>query len=181
MGVRAYQEYYTYDDYVHWEGDWELIYGQAIAMSPSPMINHQAIATQIAIELGNSIDKCPKCLIVSEQDWKVSNDTVVRADVVMICNEPNDSYITKSPKIVVEVISKSTARKDETTKFELYERERVPYYIIVYPDDLKAKVYKLEDNIYRKVDDFTHETMKFDDLECSANIDFARVFKRFRK
>ncbi|HHD81650.1 MAG TPA: Uma2 family endonuclease, partial [Campylobacterales bacterium] len=83
--------------------------------------------------------------------------------------------------VVVEVISKSTARRDEVTKFELYEKEKVPYYIIVYPNDLKAKVYKLKDGNYDKVDDFTNEVMRFDDLECGGTIDFQRVFKRFRK
>ena len=28
-------EYYTYDDYLLWEGDWELICGYPLMMSPS--------------------------------------------------------------------------------------------------------------------------------------------------
>ena len=100
--------------------------------------------------------------------------------MVVICNETHDTYITKPPKIVVEIISKSTARRDEVTKFELYEKEKVPYYVIVYPNDLKAKVYKLNDGTYEKVDDFTTEVMHFSDLECEATVDFQKVFKRFR-
>ncbi len=42
---------YTYEDYVQWEGDWELIYGQAIAMAPAPMINHQAVIVAILSQL----------------------------------------------------------------------------------------------------------------------------------
>jgi len=174
-------EYYSYDDYVQWEGDWELIYGHPLMMAPSPLITHQALANMIAFELTHSIYECQECLIVSEQDWKISDDTVVKPDVVMICNEPHDTYITKPPKIVVEIISKSTAKRDEQTKFELYERECVPYYIIVYPRDLKAKIYRLEDMHYQKIDDFTHEVMHFNDLECGGMIDFEKVFKRFRK
>jgi hypothetical protein len=37
-------EYYTYDDYLLWEGKWELIKGLPMAMTPSPIINHQDIA-----------------------------------------------------------------------------------------------------------------------------------------
>jgi len=173
-------EYYSYSDYVQWEGDWELIYGSPLMMAPSPMISHQMLSSLILVELSNSL-KCEECIVLSEQDWKISDDTIVRPDVVMICNEPHGSYITKPPKIVVEVLSKSTARRDETTKFELYEKEKVPYYIIVYPNDLKAKVYKLEGNKYEKVDDFTHEVMDFNDLECVGKIDFEKVFRRFRK
>ncbi len=80
--------------------------------------------------------------------------TIVKPDVVLVCNEPIEgSYITKPPKIVVEVISKSTAKRDEKTKFKLYRKEKVLYYVIVYPNDLRAKVYKLENREYEKVDD----------------------------
>jgi len=180
MGVYAYQEHYTYSDYKIWDGDWELIYGQAIAMAPSPMITHQAIANLIAFELTQSIQECDTCLVLSEEDWKVSEDTVVRPDVVLICNEPNDVFITKRPEVAVEVISKSTVKKDETVKYELYENEKVPYYIIVYPDDLKAKIYKLIDGKFESQGSFLDETYNLDTF-CETSIDFNRVFKRFRK
>ena len=173
-------EYYSYSDYIQWEGKWELIYGYPLMMAPSPMIIHQMLASLVLVELSNSLE-CDECIAICEQDWKISDETVVKPDVVMICNEPNGSYITKPPKVVVEVISKSTARRDEVTKFELYENEKVPYYIIVYPNDLRAKVYKLKNGKFDKVDDFTNEVMNFDDLECGGSIDFERVFKRFRK
>ncbi len=35
--------------------------------------------------------------------------------------------------IVVEVISPSSAKRDEKYKFKIYEDEKVPYYILVYP------------------------------------------------
>ncbi|MBU1668674.1 hypothetical protein KKC13_09655 [bacterium] len=42
-------EYYTYDDYCLWEGNWELISGVPLAMAPAPMINHQIIPKIIMI------------------------------------------------------------------------------------------------------------------------------------
>ena len=33
--------YYTYEDYCHWEGRWELIDGIPYAMSPAPNPIHQ--------------------------------------------------------------------------------------------------------------------------------------------
>jgi len=175
-------EYYTYDDYCQWKGDWELIYGIPLAMAPSPMKSHQIIASSILVALANTSEACQTCVAISEQDWKICDDTIVKPDVVLICNEPIEgSYITKPPKIIVEVISKSTAKRDEKTKFELYQKEKVPYYVIVYPNDLRAKVYKLDGKVYEKVDDFTHEVMRFDALECGASIDFEKVFRRFRQ
>jgi Uma2 family endonuclease len=154
-------EYYTYDDYLLWKGKWELIKGLPMAMTPSPRINHQAIAGKILTELANSIGDCERCLVLSEQDWKISNDTVLKPDVVLICDEPNEQYITKTPEIVVEVISQSSAKRDEQFKFEIYQSEKVSYYIIVYPDDCKAKLYHLENGQYSKQGDFFKEIYEF--------------------
>ncbi len=175
-------DYYTYDDYKLWEGDWELMDGAAVAMSPAPMINHQAIVANIIYELKKSLgDRCNSCLVLGEADWKIDDLTVLRPDVVLICDEPNSKYMTKAPQIVVEVVSPSSARRDEKFKFEIYQEERVPYYILVYPSDLKAKLYRLDGNVYRKEGDFTSEIYSFKETHCKAAIDFDRVFKRFRK
>lgn len=32
---------YTYEDWLHWEGQWELIDGVPFAMSPMPVPSHQ--------------------------------------------------------------------------------------------------------------------------------------------
>lgn len=174
-------EYYTYDDYKHWEGKWELIAGVPMAMAPSPMINHQAIASKIISQLDSQIEECERCLVLGEEDWKIDQDTVLKPDVVLICDEPNDAYITKAPQIIVEIISKSTAKRDEKFKFKIYEEEKVLYYIIVYPDDLKAKLYKLKDGKYDKQGDFSKESYEFEDTTCKASLDFERVFRRFRR
>lgn len=173
-------EFYTYDDYIQWGGNWELIGGFPMAMTPSPVINHQAITGKIMNELMNSIDDCERCLVLSEEYWKISNDTVVRPDVVLICDEPNDKYITKAPEIAVEVISKTTAKRDEVFKFDLYESEKVQYYLIVYPNECKAKVYKLDNDKFSKQGDYSRETYEFVDTTCKAKINFDNVFKRFR-
>jgi Uma2 family endonuclease len=88
--------------------------------------------------------------------------------------------MTKAPEIIVEVISKSTAKRDEKTKFKLYEEEKVQYYIIVYPKDLKAKIYRLENGKYTKEGDFLTERYDFEETTCKASINFNSVFERFR-
>jgi len=174
-------EYYSYDDYASWEGDWELIDGMPVSMAPTPMIKHQSLASKIITQLTNEIENCNRCDVLNEEDWKISDDTVLRPDVVLICDEPNDIYITKAPEIVVEVISKSTAKKDEKYKFDIYESEKVPYYIIVYPDENIAKIYKLENNKYEKQGDFFNQSYKFENTTCKPTLDFEKLFRRYRK
>jgi len=171
---------YSHEEYLLWEGDWELVEGIAVSMAPAPMRIHQQIARELLMALNQeSLEECD-CEILYETDWKLSNDTVLRPDIVLICNDDNERYITKAPKIIIEILSPSTAKKDETVKFNIYEDEKVEYYILVYPDDLKAKVYKIEHNQYSKVGDFTKERLIFEDMECELSLDFEQVFKKFK-
>ena len=174
---------YTYEDYRNWEGDWELIDGVPLSMAPAPSRVHQNIATEILVALKNSIEdeECPECVVSFENDWKISNDTILRPDIIFTCDDEGTQYLTKAPKIIIEILSPSTARKDETIKFDIYEEEGVEYYILVYPDDLRAKAYRLTDGKYRKIGDFSKETLEFDGLNCKLFLDFAKVFARFRK
>ncbi|MEE9396855.1 MAG: Uma2 family endonuclease [Methylococcales bacterium] len=172
--------YYTYADYEIWEGEWELINGIPYATAPSLRVNHQAISSLIVFSLTESIKDCEQCLVLMEQDWKLNESTILRPDVMLVCNEPGDAFVTKHPEIIFEVLSKNSIKKDQNIKFEIYQEEKVPYYIIVSPDDLKASLYRLENNKYSKLGDFTHEQFAFDGLTCNARIDFQEVFRRFR-
>jgi len=175
-----YIEYYTYDDYKEWEGDWELIYGVPHAMSPAPVKRHQSLSVKIATQLEIFFEECENCEVLTEEDYKITDNTILRPDISVVCNDLSETYISKAPEIVVEILSKSTARRDEGIKFNLYENERVKYYIIVDTDDLKAKVYKHNGERFIKEGDFFDEIFKFNNLACKAEIDFKRVFKKYR-
>ena len=174
-------EYYTYDDYKHWEGNWELINGIPLSMAPAPMRVHQSIASVIIKEFGNQIENCNVCEVLGEIDYKISDDTVLRPDIALTCNETNEYHLVKAPEIIVEIISKSTAKRDEKYKFEIYEKQKVKYYIIIYPDELSAKVFKLDDKTYDMQGTFTNESYTFENTTCNIKIDFEQVFKRFVK
>ena len=171
---------YTYDDYKQWEGDWELIEGVPFAMSPAPVRKHQSLASELIYNLREQLDGCESCEVLGEVDYKISDETVLRPDVVLTCGETHELYLTKAPEIIVEIISKSTAKRDEVYKFDIYEKEKVKYYIIVYPDDLYAKVYKLDGKTYDKQGDFSLESYHFEETQCGVSLDFEKVFKRFR-
>lgn len=164
---------YTYDDYKLWEDKWELIEGIPYAMAPAPMIKHQSISANITCELKNLSKNCKKCQALLPVDWKISDDTIVQPDNSVICISPkNKAYITKAPKVIFEILSKSTAKKDKTIKYDLYEQEVVKYYIIVDPDEELAKVYELNNGRYIKVCDATDEKVVFDIKECNSSLKF---------
>lgn len=173
----AYVEKYTVTDYRAWEGDWELIGGNAYAMAPSPDFEHQSVSLKIGRQLDETLESCAWCHAVIEMDVELADDTVVRPDVMVICYEPS-ARLNRAPDIVFEVISPSTAKRDEILKFDLYRREGVKYYILVYPDGKKAKCYRLQDGEYIKVADFGDELFRFELEKCAIDFDFGFIWKR---
>lgn len=178
MAKRAYSEHYTVEDYRLWEGDWELIGGVPYAMAPSPAFVHQEVAGAIHGQLYEALETCPHCHALFEIDVEFSEDTVVRPDVLVICYEPEGDRLTRAPDLVFEVVSPKTARRDEVGKFDLYRAEGVAFYVLVYPEAKKAKVYRRMEGEYRKMGDFHDETYHFDLSKCAIEIDFSRLWKR---
>ncbi|NEX20811.1 Uma2 family endonuclease [Thiorhodococcus mannitoliphagus] len=171
-------EHYTLTDYCGWEGDWELIQGMPLAMSPSPGVAHQRVSMRIARQMDQALDQCPHCEVLFETDVEFSEDTVVRPDVLVICHPPKGDRLTRAPELIFEVVSKKTARRDEVAKFQLYQDEGVAHYVLVYPEARKAKVYRLTEGEYRKVGDFHDETHSFELSKCIIPCDFSRLWRR---
>ena len=126
---------YTVKDFQHWEGDWELWDGIAVSMSPSPFGRHSKIVGKIATALNIAIDnaKCDASVLV-EIDWIVSENTVLRPDVTVVCGQPPDKHVIESPAIVIEVLSPSTRHRDANAKLEIYQTQRVAWYLILDPE-----------------------------------------------
>ncbi len=173
----AYEEKYTVHDHRLWEGDWELIRGNAYAMAPSPAFEHQNTSLKIARQLDEALDECMECHAVFETDVTFADDTVARPDVMVICYEP-EQKLNRAPDIIFEVVSPSSAKRDEILKFDLYREEGVKYYILVYPDGKKAKCYTLQNGAYVKVADFFDEHFVFELEKCSIDFDFGFIWKR---
>jgi Uma2 family endonuclease len=178
MSALTVMETYTVQDYLQWEGDWELIYGQPMAMAPSPAFEHQAISMTIARQLDESLDDCPHCQALFEIDVEFADDTVVRPDVLVIGYQPEGDRLTRAPDLIFEVVSPRTARRDEIIKLDLYRHEGVAHYVLVYPEAKKAKVWRLVDGEYRKVADFHDESHNFELSKCAIDFDFSRLWQR---
>ena len=169
--------HYTYDDYLLWEGRWEIIGGIPYAMTPAPTIEHQRISQQIAHDLLDALDNCEQCHALLPVDWKISEDTVLQPDNLVVCYPPEGTYLTKAPTLVFEILSKSTAQKDRRTKYDIYEREGVRYYVIVDPVDHFAKVYKLVSGKFNKLIDAGNEVVAFDLGPCEIHLDFEKIWR----
>ena len=142
--------YYTYDDYCHWEGRWELIDGIPFAMSPAPGMRHQWLIANIISELRNAIKTagCKHCMVYDFIDIKIAEDTIVQPDCSVICKPTKRNFLDFPAALVVEILSPSTALKDRHTKFSIYEKFGIKYYMIVDEEKNEIEIYSLIDSKY---------------------------------
>jgi|SRR6185437_2497487 len=169
--------HYTYDDWVHWEGKWELIEGHPIAMSPTPVPAHQRVAAELRTELLLSLRKvnCKKCRVYDPVDYKISNDTILVPDVLIICGEIKKKYLDFPPSLVAEILSPATALRDRHTKYELYRQQGVKYYLIVDVDKKTIEVYMLQNGKYSLQEINNSYTFYLND-DCPITPDISEIF-----
>jgi Uma2 family endonuclease len=145
--------HFTVQDYLSWpEGErWELIYGEAWAMTPAPSVQHQRVVLDLATRIKGRIAEARRrggggaCeVFVSPIDVVLAEDTVVQPDLVVVCDPGKvRERIEGPPDLVVEVLSPGSAARDRWTKRLLYERFGVREYLLVDPLEFIAEIYVL--------------------------------------
>src|SRR4051812_40859049 len=169
--------HYTYDDWVNWKGQWELIEGIPYAMSPMPVPGHQRVANALSAEFHFALKGCKRCNAYQPIDYKIADDTILQPDIIVVCNSIQKKFLDFPPSLVGEILSPSTALKDRHSKFGIYEDQQIKYYLIISPDEEKVEVYTIEDNNYKLKQagrDFTY-TFSFEE-DCTAIIDFKEIW-----
>jgi len=176
MPTAAELPHYIYQDYANWKGAWELIEGIPYSMTPSPTLKHQQISQKIAYQLEKQLTECPQCQALLALDWVISDETVVQPDNLVICHQEQGSFLTQAPALIFEILSPSTAQKDQVIKFRLYEEEAVLWYCLVDPVHNVAKTYHLEQGKFIKLRDISNESHQFDLIKCSIDFDFSKIW-----
>ncbi len=143
--------HYTYADYCQWEGRWELIDGIPYAMSPSPIPRHQLIVGNVIYEFKDAIKKtkCRHCKVYDFIDVKISDDTIVQPDVSIVCKPITKAFLDLPATLVVEILSPATALKDRNSKFYLYEKMGIKYFLIIDIDKRTIEINTLSNQQYQ--------------------------------
>lgn len=167
--------HYTYKDYEKWEGDWELIRGIPYAMAPSPAWQHQDFGSTFVQRFKNALDKEAKCncKVLYETDWKVSEDTVVRPDVMIVCEAIKENFVTAPPALILEILSTSAVLKDRNTKFNLYQAYGVRYYLIADVSKKSIEIFQLKNNAYQEANNLSSFALT---PQCSIEIQLKDLF-----
>lgn len=150
MATSPQEHRFTYRDYVTWPDDerWEVIGGEAYAMTPSPGENHQSVSLELALQIGVPLRGMECRLYQAPFDVVLSDEDVVQPDLLVVCDPKKitEKYIAGAPDLVIEILSPSTAVRDLREKRTLYERNGVREYLVVDPEKQIVYRYLLGDN-----------------------------------
>lgn len=175
--AEKYRPHYTYEDYCQWEGNWELIEGMPYAMSPAPAPTHQTVNANLYVVFKEALKhSCKKCKAYIPIDWKINEETIVQPDVLIVCDKIEKKFLDFTPMLIVEVLSPSTAAKDRGLKTEIYQSQKVKYYLIADPQFKKLEIYQLLNNKYEPVS-INPDVYTFNlNDECTAEVRFSDIW-----
>lgn len=154
-----------------------MLDGIPYAMSPMPAPRHQILASNLTIEFGNELKKCKACNVIQPLDYKIADDIIVQPDLLIVCHPIKEKFLDFPPLLVAEISSPSTALKDRHSKFEIYEQQRIKYYLIVLPEEEQVEVFEIENDSYQlkqSARDFTYQFLIHEG--CKATIDFREIW-----
>lgn len=120
---------------------YEVIDG-VLLVTPSPSYDHQAAATLLRDEIMRALGPEPRCFaFAAPVDIEYGPRTMVEPDVSVVPlvngRRPRDWHGVGELWLAVEILSRSTKKRDRTIKRDLYLREHVGEYWIV---DLGARL-----------------------------------------
>lgn len=142
---------YTLEDYLAFPEDMrvELIDGVIYDMG-APYLTHQFIATQIGYQLMSYVEErkgdCKPVLSPVDVQLDKDDKTVVQPDVMILCRPEllvKNNRVFGAPDFIIEILSKSTRKKDMTLKLHKYANAGVREYWMIDPESLTILVYDL--------------------------------------
>ncbi|MCQ4636288.1 Uma2 family endonuclease [Anaerovorax odorimutans] len=177
---------YTLEDYDRLPGERrvELIDGVFYDM-PSPSSVHQLITGLIYAKMLTYAAERDEGFtpIISPIDVQLDRDgrTMVQPDVIAVCDR--DKIISRgvfgAPDFVVEVLSKSTKKKDMVIKLNKYLNAGVREYWLIDPDSQKIMVYDFEHDNYPVIYGFD-STVPIAFQNHDYTINFAEIYDYIR-
>ena len=128
---------FTYEDYRNAPEDkrYELLDGDLV-VTPAPGEAHQRVSRNLTILLGQSVKLTGAGHIYAAPFDVVLSDTdVVQPDLLFVSNEQEyvitEANVQGAPDLVVEILSPSTAERDQTFKRALYAKHGVKEFWLV--------------------------------------------------
>jgi Uma2 family endonuclease len=154
-GVSAVDPRVSFAELCQWPDDgrrYELYDGEVIVV-PSPLPRHQLVAVRITGLLLEYAEASGGLALAAPLDIVLTAYDVVQPDVVFFRKERRGQIRMLEttripPDLAVEVLSRTTERRDRGRKMDLFARSGIPEYWIADPIGNVLEVYVLHDARY---------------------------------
>jgi len=150
-------------------------HGELFAMAGGTT-NHNSIIVNLTVSL-KAIKKSDCFVFIDGMKLEIQKDEFyVYPDLIYTCEDElkGDDLFVKSPAIIVEVISESTALYDKEVKLKYYKRiESLNYYVLVSQKEVMVELYaRIDDTQIWKYQTFENmdEVIEFDRLGFTVTI-----------
>ena len=149
-----------------YEKNFEIIGGKKI-MSPSPSVNHSLVTMRVGEAISRRLIPTNKGYALPEVDVHFPDGNLFKPDLVIISFENRKIMMNRRnivqgvPDMTVEILSRSTMKRDTTVKKNIYEKNGVKEYWIIDPYRKSVQVFTLQDGKYNEGDEYVY----FDDEE----------------
>ncbi|TVY11985.1 Uma2 family endonuclease [Paenibacillus cremeus] len=158
---------------------YEIIGGVRYDFLSSPKVAHQSILGNFYRSIHTTCHLNGK-IYLAPLDVHFDEDNIVQPDVIYIANENlgiiRDGYIFGAPDLLVEILSRSTSRRDKTLKKSLYEANGVKEYWLADPHYRMVEQFALVNGTYRLINTLTEEqTLTSPSFSC-ISIDLSTIF-----
>jgi Uma2 family endonuclease/predicted DNA-binding transcriptional regulator AlpA len=151
---------FTYQDYLKLPEEpgyrYEVLDG-VLVKEPSPTVLHQRVSRRLMRILEDFFWKTDPSgeVLAAPLDVTFQDVTVVQPDIFYIAGNQKeivqDARIDGAPRLVVEIISPSSSRKDRLQKMQIYQKAQVRHYWIVNPDEKTMECFALRSVVYALV------------------------------
>ena len=140
---------FTTDEYLHWEagqaGRHEFVDGEIFSMAGAGD-KHVTVTGNLYMALRQHLRGTPCRTLMLDTKVKVAlSNSFFYPDLLVTCSlrDTFDSLVKREPKLIVEVLSPSTANYDRTDKFAAYRQlESLEEYGLIDIANRRADVYR---------------------------------------
>lgn len=183
MGYAKLKTKISVDDYLTGEEvspvRYEYIYGEVWAMAGTSD-RHNIVTGNIFANLWAHLRDSPCQPFIENMKVRIDPEVFYYPDIIVSCEEsPESPYFRNQPKLIVEVISPSTANVDRREKLTAYQKMPSVHEIVLVDQE------KIALEIHRRQPDGRWITYYFDDTDTEFTLDsveltlpLAEVYRR---
>ena len=158
----------------------EFANGQVYAMAGASS-NHNRIAGNVFGELRQGLKGKPCEAFVSDMKLKIDlghDQMGYYPDVMVVCDPADDdSKHRTNPKVIIEVLSKSTLRIDKGEKFLAYQAiSGLAAYILIHQDSMRAIVHRRSNQWWPEILEGEDAVLTLD--EIGIQLHFRDIYDR---